>query len=126
MKMFRYFLCAIGASTFLFGCNSVRRPKLQFDHQVINVGEFRSGTTYEGAIVLRNIGDGVLIISDVTTDCSCTVADIPKKDIRPGDSLSVLYKVNPHTLGFFQQQVIIQNNTDSSNPVMFVIRGKTI
>jgi hypothetical protein len=124
--MSRCSLFLICIASFVAGCNSNGRPKLKFERETINVGDFRSGSTYEGDIVLKNVGTGMLLIGDVTTDCSCTVADITQKEIRPGDSVSVKYKVSPHTMGYFQQQIIIKNNTDSSNPVLFVIRGKTI
>lgn len=79
-----------------------------------------------GKFSIRNAGNGELQIGEIITDCSCTIANIPNKEIKPGDSLFVTYQVNPHTLGFFQQKIIINNNTDSNNPVMFVIRGKKI
>ncbi len=101
------------------------KPVLNFDKQIINVGDIKSGIPYGGKIIIRNTGNAELKIGDLTTDCACTVADIEKKNILPDDSIFISYKVNPHTMGFFQQKIIIQNNTDK-NPVMFVIRGKTI
>lgn len=116
----------------LIGCISCKnsniqnnKPILNFDRQIINVGDIKYGNSYSGRIILRNKGEGELKIGDISTDCACTVADITKKVVLSGDSININYKVNPHAMGFFQQKIIIQNNSDS-NPVMFVIRGKAI
>jgi hypothetical protein len=102
------------------------KPRLSFDSQIINIGNMRSGTTYSGRFVLRNTGTGILQIDDVTTDCACTVADAAGKHILPGDSINVTFKVHPNLMGLFQQKIILKNNTDSSNPAMFVIRGNIV
>jgi uncharacterized protein DUF1573 len=101
------------------------KPVLSYDNPIVNVGQIKYGIPYSSNIKIRNTGNADLFIENMSTDCSCTIVDQAKKNIPPGDSLAIGYKVSPHTIGFFQQKIIIQSN-GVNNPVMFVIRGKTI
>jgi hypothetical protein len=100
-------------------------PVLNFDKQIVDIGNIKSGIPYSSRVVIRNVGTVDLILSDITTDCACTVADISNKKILPGDSIYLTYTLDPHTIGFFQQKIIISNNS-ANNPVLLMIRGKTL
>lgn len=123
-----YFLISILNCFSCKNINSLKKtekPVLSFSGQIINVGDIKSGIAFSGMFAIKNTGNLKLKIEDISTDCACTVAEITQKEISPGDSVLIHYKINPHTIGFFQQKIIIQNNSDN-NPVMFVIRGKTV
>jgi hypothetical protein len=102
-----------------------KKPFINFDKQIINIGDIKSGTPFRGKFVLRNTGNAKLKIDEITTDCACTVANLANDKIAPGDSVYISFTVNPHVVGYFQQKIIIKNNSEN-NPILFAFRGKTI
>lgn len=113
-------MCALGCH------QEAGKPLLAYNSEVINVGAVKLGAAYSGRFILRNPGTADLLLGDITTDCQCTVAKIDNSRVPPGDSLWVSYSVHPNIDGYFQQKIIIKNNTDSSNPAMFVVRGQVV
>jgi len=57
-------------------------------------GNVLQGTVLNGDIKILNTGKGRLKISDVSTSCGCTVANLDRKEFAPGDTAVISYKLN--------------------------------
>ena len=68
--------------------------------------------------VVTNIGDAVLKISKVSTNCGCTTAEIDKYELSPGEEviLNVTFDPQHHmSTGHFLREAFVESN-DPKNP----------
>lgn len=72
--------------------------------------------------IIYNTGNHNLYIQNVLPDCHCTVADFPKKPIRPHDSALITLKYDASNAGPFQSSAVITSNTNTS-PRLIFLRG---
>src|SRR5665648_36625 len=68
--------------------------------------------------VVTNIGDAVLNISKLRTNCGCTTAEIDKYELYPGEEaiLNVIFDPQHHmSTGHFLREAFVESN-DPDNP----------
>jgi hypothetical protein len=61
-------------------------PKIEFEKDFHDFGKIIQGEKVSFAFKFRNTGKSLLLISNVSTSCGCTVTDFPKEPIKPGES----------------------------------------
>ena len=64
-------------------------PQISFEENFHDFGKIKSGEKITFAFKFKNTGKSVLIISNVSTSCGCTVSAYPKQPIKPGELSSV-------------------------------------
>jgi hypothetical protein len=64
-------------------------PVISFKEDFHDFGKIESGEKITFAFKFKNTGKSVLIISNVSTSCGCTVSDYPKQPIKPGEESSI-------------------------------------
>ncbi|MDO9255371.1 MAG: DUF1573 domain-containing protein [Bacteroidales bacterium] len=64
-------------------------PVISFNADFHDFGKIKSGEKITFAFNFKNTGKSVLIISNVSTSCGCTVSAYPKQPIKPGEESSV-------------------------------------
>ena len=64
-------------------------PQISFDVSEHNFGTIAQGEKVSHTFSFRNIGDGPLQITDVTTSCGCTASKYSTKPVAPGESGTV-------------------------------------
>jgi len=64
-------------------------PVISFEEDFHDFGKIKSGEKITYAFKFKNTGKSVLIISNVSTSCGCTVSAYPKQPIKPGEESSV-------------------------------------
>jgi rhodanese-related sulfurtransferase len=94
----------------LFGVAAAAAPMISVDHSVYAV-TVQSGSLVTHSFLLTNTGDETLTLSNVRTSCGCTTAALAKRDLPPGESVSVEATVN--TKGF--HGTVTRTITVSSN-----------
>lgn len=62
---------------------------ISFKEDFHDFGKIKSGEKITFAFNFKNTGKSVLIISNVSTSCGCTVSAYPKQPIKPGEESSV-------------------------------------
>lgn len=69
----------------------VRRqaPPLTPDMTTNNLGFVKPEDKVAGEFKLKNTGDEKLTISRTTSSCSCTIAELDKKELEPGESVTL-------------------------------------
>ena len=87
-------------------------------------GKVKEGEVLKHDFVLKNESPKTLQINEVTTSCGCTVSEVKKKTLLPGEStaVEVSFKSKGYS-GPVQQYVYV--NTDSlDNPVIkYIIKA---
>ena len=61
-------------------------PKIEFEKDIHDFGKIIQGEKVTFAFKFKNTGKSLLLISNVSTSCGCTVTDFPKEPIKPGES----------------------------------------
>lgn len=61
-------------------------PKIEFEKDIHDFGKIIQGEKVTYAFKFKNTGSTLLLISNVSTSCGCTVTDFPKEPIKPGES----------------------------------------
>lgn len=64
-------------------------PIISFEKDFHDFGRLISGEQVTYAFKFKNTGKSLLVISDVSTSCGCTVSSFPKQPIKPGESSTI-------------------------------------
>lgn len=64
-------------------------PVISFEKDFHDFGKLISGEKVTYSFKFINKGKSMLLISDVSSSCGCTVPDFPKKPIKPGETGSI-------------------------------------
>lgn len=102
------------------GLAAVAAPVLSVDNPIYAV-TVQSGSLVTHSFALTNAGDEMLSITSVRTSCGCTTAAPAKRDLAPGESVTLDATVN--TTGFrgtVTRTITISSN-DPANPA-YVLR----
>lgn len=87
----------------------------------IDLGRIDEGITIIKNVTVKNTGSDTLVISNVSTSCGCTVAQLLTKRIAPRDSTTL--QINFYTKDIVgpsvRKQVFIRSN-DSINPTVTI------
>jgi hypothetical protein len=82
--------------TALSVCNAKKHngPRLEIKEAVFDFGERDQGTKVFHPFSFKNTGSKNLEIKEVRSTCGCTVGDVNKRILKPGDTASVLITFN--------------------------------
>jgi hypothetical protein len=126
MKSLRF---ALTVTAVLLACSSVA---LAAPHAVVAPSVFDFGTIAQGKkvdhiFVLKNNGDSLLTIGQVSTSCGCTVADVSSRSVAPGKSSEIHATFNSKNFfGNISKNVMVQTN-DPGRPVYtMTLKGTVI
>ena len=97
-KWFVYFFIILGVLSFsIYGFIRAGRsqpPKLEATPSSHDFGEIRPEPT-DKLFELKNSGEELLQITQVTTSCSCTSAEVEDREIEPGNSTTLTVTFDP-------------------------------
>ena len=98
------------------------KTEVATDKVAISLGAFDWRKEQKAIFTLKNIGDKLLIIQDVSTSCGCTSVNYPKEPIQPHGEigLEVVYKADHPE--HFSKTITVYCNAESS-PVKLSISG---
>src|SRR5690606_17157928 len=81
-------------------------PPLSAEPGRVDLGVMKPGAKLSGSVMLTNTGDETLKIARVNSSCSCTVADLPKRELAPGESVELTATLESgNYIGAMQRQV---------------------
>lgn len=81
-------------------------PVITFENDFHDFGRLVSGVKVTYAFKFKNTGKSMLIISNASTSCGCTVSAFPKQPIKPGDGASVDVSFDSHGRHGLQTKII--------------------
>ncbi len=96
------------------------KPKIVCDEPVFDFGERRNDEKVEHEFIIKNAGDGVLLIDRVKTTCGCTVAQPEKKELQPGESTKVKATLTLTGRQGPQTKDITVESNDPENPTFIL------
>ena len=70
----------------------VPKTKVAFDKEIHDFGEIEQGEIVETTFLIKNVGDKNLYIVDAHGSCGCTVPEVTKEAIEPGESAPISVK----------------------------------
>jgi hypothetical protein len=87
---------------------------MSFEQGMYNFGKITQGDKVHYDFKFKNTGKSPLIITDATATCGCTVPEIPKEPVKPGESSMI--KVVFNSTGKLGMQDKIVTITSNGNP----------
>lgn len=113
------------------------KAHIEFKETQHNFGKVIFSHPVEYNFVFTNTGVDTLKISEVQSQCGCTVTNWSRKGIAPNDSSSIKVMFDAQRSGEFQKSVTVFSNADNGvimlyimgevtpNPNKIIIGGKT-
>lgn len=93
----------------------VPRTKIEFDKEIHDFGQINQGEIVETTVNIKNVGDNDLYIVDAKGSCGCTVPEVTKEAIKPGESAPINVKFDSNgKSGEVTKTVLITCNTEKA------------
>ncbi len=100
-------------------------PFKESSENVWDFGQVRAGDVVRHDFIIKNTKSKVLNIKEVHTSCGCTVSEVPKKVLQPGEDAPIQVKMDTKGDSGPVKQHIYVNTDDPENPVyVFVIKAE--
>ena len=97
-------------------------PRIGVEPESFDFGKALQNKTLTKEFSLRNFGNEDLVISEVTTTCGCTVADLTTKTLKPGASTPLTVKLDTRSnQGKLERQVSIVSNDPQKKTLMIKV-----
>ncbi len=100
--------------------SSGKYPVMTFDTRDHDFGTIARGTKVEHLFEFTNTGDAPLILSDARGTCGCTVPELTREPIMPGERGSVLVSFDGSGSGQRNNSVTINANTQRGSETIMV------
>lgn len=109
----------------LFASTAMGAPIASVDSPVFDFGTISQGKRVDHVFTLRNKGDAVLTIGQVSTSCGCTVADVSMRSVAPGKNSEIRVSFNSANFtGSINKSVSIQTNDPKTPTYTLIMKGK--
>lgn len=105
-----------------FAVNAVAQPQLSFDSPTQDLGTLLWHVPQTAQFTLTNKGTQSLTITNVRTDCGCTMADWTDQPVGPGASTQIKVSYDAEMLGHFNKKVAVYTSV-SDEPVYLTLMG---
>lgn len=103
----------------------MRGPKIKTNADIHDFGEVEQGASVKYNFMISNDGDDTLKIAGVLTSCGCTVAELNKKILLPGETIPLAVEFNTKDRVGPQIKYITITSNDKDKPVLkLTITGK--
>ena len=88
------------------------KTKVKFDKEVHDFGEIMQGEIVSTTFTIKNIGENDLYVVEAHGSCGCTVPEVTKEAIAPGESAPIQVKFDSNgKSGEVTKSVMITCNT---------------
>ena len=111
-----------GAKVTVDGKENAVQTEVSLDKTTMHFGRFDWKEEQNDTFILKNVGNHLLIIQDVTTSCGCTQVTYSKEPVLPGDSVSLHVTYKADHPEHFDKTITVYCNAKPS-PVILRITG---
>jgi hypothetical protein len=101
-------------------------PKFQFTEEEHDFGKIIQGEKVSWSFRFKNIGKSDMVISNVKGSCGCTVADFPKKPIRPGEENKITVRFDSEGKRGLQNKTLTVAANTQPNVKILTIKAEII
>lgn len=97
--------------------------RITFETKTVDLGVFKADEEQECVFVFRNDGDEPLALSQVFTDCGCTVPSYSRDPVLPGEqgTINIRFNGKGRRPGAFKKIVKVRSNAVNSLVRIYVI-----
>ncbi|MCM8795365.1 MAG: DUF1573 domain-containing protein [Candidatus Omnitrophica bacterium] len=89
--------------------------------------EVKEGSVLKHIFILKNASGKILNIKGIDTSCGCTVSEVAKRSLSPGEETKLEVTFNTKGYSGLTQQFIYVHTDDLDNPVVrYIIKAKVI
>lgn len=121
-KIKELYLKIILGNNYLLSCDKRLETSAGFDRQSLNMGEFDWKQEQISEVLLNNLGEGLLVINNISTSCGCISVEYSKEPIRPHENITIKVKYKADHLERFNKTITVHCNTEDS-PLKLRITG---
>ena len=97
---------------------AIDQPIITVEPQALDFGVMNQNESRQGEIIIRNIGGTPLNIREVKSDCGCTVPDVEKRDLAPGESTTLKVTFNSKKFEGRQTKFVRIYSNDPDTPLI--------
>lgn len=116
---------AITAFFFLFislsvsGCHPQKSDPYTWDF-----GRAKEGEVLKHGFTFRNEGKSVLTIKEINTSCGCTLSEVKKKTLQPGEATTIEVQFKSKGYSGPSQQFVYVHTDALDNPILrYIIKA---
>ena len=99
---------------------------LSVDKRHIDFGDMKQMEDREDEIIVTNTGTLTLVISGVDADCGCTIPELAKDTLAPGESTVIKLLFNSKKFVGPTTKMVHINSNDPNNPTVSIMLTSTI
>ncbi len=104
-----------------------KAPRLSINEESYDFGTIKSGEKVVREFVLTNTGKSPLNIRATKSTCSCAITELPKKDLKPGESVTMKVVFDSSNRRGTERKSINIYTNDPQHPAQrVVLKGKVI
>jgi len=78
----------------LLAVPALGQPAVSVEPQRLDFGSLPQNTARKATVTIGNTGDELLHIRDVETSCGCTVVELAREDLQPGETVDLTVEFN--------------------------------
>jgi hypothetical protein len=93
-------------------------PRIEIDRTTVDLGEMKIGAVREMTFEIRNGGGSPLEISEIQSTCGCTVAELARRQIPPGEGTELLITFTAPRQREISYKYLFVLSNDPQNPKM--------
>jgi len=117
--------CICAAST--TAATEPQPPLLSVEPAQFDFGEVRQEQTLQKEFRVHNFGGSVLVISNISTSCGCTVSHIGSERLEPGQSTAMRVSVRTRKdRGDVIRKVLIESNDPEQPRLQIEVRATVV
>lgn len=92
--------------------NTHSAPRMRLSDTLLHLGTIPKGLKKRTHVWIYSEGNMALLIRRAFSDCGCTVTDVPRQPLLPGDSARLTIELDTRTLprGYVRRVVTIVSN----------------
>lgn len=103
-----------------------RLARMTMDTTTFSFGKIREGEVVEHVFEFTNSGKVALLVSDANTSCGCTVAEVPREPISPGEKGRIVARFDSKgRVGLQRKFIDVKANTYPSS-IQLVMEGEVL
>lgn len=101
--------------------------EIKVSPESFNFGRYPANQEKKHTFSLTNTGDQNLLIDKIRSTCGCAVAEIDKKDLKPGESTEFEVKILKESIGGpFSKGIFIHSNSKTQKLKMITLSGESV
>ncbi len=116
-----------GAFAGLWSVAAMAAPTIMSPDPVYDFGELDNSNKVSRDFIVKNVGDDALVISDVKTTCGCTVAELEKNTLAPGEETTIAAVFNlKGKQGIQSKKITVMSNDPETPNYILEIKGNSV